>query len=283
MKRTLSVASLLALALLAISCGGGGEPEPDFESVSLEFAALVGDKAFSCEDTFQLGSANTDVTFSELKFYVHDVELVRSNGEVVKVTLDEDEVWQARGVAMLDFEDKTGNCANGTTQTNNTITGKVDGLHDDYTGVNFTLGIPFELNHADVGALPSPLNVPTMFWSWQGGRKFIRLDGRVEEAGLRFHLGSTACQGEGNEVTNCSNPNRADISLDGLDPIGSPIVFDIAKLYENVDLSGSADNQSVGVCMSAPDTVTCEGIFGSLGLSYGDNAGGAVSAFRGME
>ena len=283
MKRMLSITSLLSLSLFAISCGGGGEPEPDFESVSLEFSALVGDAAFSCEDTFQLGSAGTDVTFSDLKFYVHDVELVRSNGDVVPVTLDEDEVWQARGVALLDFEDRSGNCANGTEQTNTTITGKVDGLHDDYTGVNFTLGIPFELNHADVGALPSPLNLPTMFWSWQGGRKFLRLDGRVEDAGLRFHLGSTACQGEGNEVTNCANPNRADISLDGIDPIGSPIVFDIANLYENVNLSGSAENDQVGVCMSAPDSMSCVGNFGALGLPYGDSAGGDATAFRGME
>lgn len=283
MKRTtLLLATLLPLNLLAMSCGGNndGDTEPA-EVVSLEFAALIGDDPFSCDGTFQLGSAQTEVTFSELKFYVHDVELVRSNGDVVPVSLDEDEVWQARGVALLDFEDKTGNCANGTAQTNNTITGTVDGVYDDYTGVNFTLGIPFELNHADVGALPSPLNVPTMFWSWQGGRKFIRLDGRVAEQGLRFHLGSTACQGEGNEVTNCSNPNRADISLQGMDPTSSPIVFDIGALYQDVDLSREEEN--VGICMSAPDTVTCQGIFGSLGLPYGDDAGGEVSAFRAME
>ena len=75
-----------------------------------------------------------------------------------------------RGVALLDFEGDEGECANASAEDKRSgCVGDIDLDASAISGVRFTLGIPFALNHADVGALPSPLNVPTMFWSWQGG------------------------------------------------------------------------------------------------------------------
>ena len=45
-----------------------------------------------------------------------------------------------------------------------------------YSGVRFTMGVPFELNHGDPTVAPSPLNITAMFWNWQGGYKFLKAD-----------------------------------------------------------------------------------------------------------
>lgn len=61
---------------------------------------------------------------------------------------------------------------------NSAVKGKVPAGR--YTAVTFDLGVPFALNHADVASAPSPLNVKAMWWSWQGGYKFVRVDMKTD-------------------------------------------------------------------------------------------------------
>jgi len=44
-------------------------------------------------------------------------------------------------LALLDFEDGTGGCVNGTPDVNDRVAGTVPEGH--YTGLRFTLGVPF--------------------------------------------------------------------------------------------------------------------------------------------
>ncbi len=258
-------------------CGGGVDAEEVTREVSVQFAALANGEDVQCGESYTLGSADTEVTFSYMRFYVHDVHLIRDNGEEVPMMLTTDSDFQHDDVALLDFEDDTGACSNASAATNTTVTGIVTDV-DDYTGVRFTLGVPFDLNHADVGALPSPLNVPSMFWSWQGGRKFIRIDGEVDGKGMRFHLGSTGCMGQGNDVEACTNPNRVEIRLDDVDvSAGQRVALDLDRLFEEVDLT--PDDDSSAVCMSGPNTPACGPMFSSVGLSYDGGPAGAAEAF----
>lgn len=262
---------LLAATSLIMSCGPGedgdeGAEETQTRALELQFEGVVGEQAFSCEETYALGMNQTMAQLTDFKLYVHNVRLMREGGEEVEVTLTPDEKWQADGVALLDFEDKAGACANGTPDVNARVVGEVAD-HDDYVGVKFDVGIPFDLNHADVGALPSPMNITSMFWSWQGGRKFVRIDGKVEEDALRFHLGSTACEGEAGDIKQCGNPNRPEIALEGLDPFADTIAVDAAALFEGVDLT-PAEGKSA-ICMSAPDTPECGPMFSALGMKHG--------------
>src|SRR5690606_33699956 len=106
---------------------------------------------------------------------VSAIELLDGQGNGTPLTLEQDGLWQYEDVALLDFEDGTGLCLDaGTAELNDTVIGSVPA--GDYVGVRFLLGVPFELNHQDVGMAPSPLNVPSMFWTWQGGYKFARVD-----------------------------------------------------------------------------------------------------------
>jgi uncharacterized repeat protein (TIGR04052 family) len=231
-------------------------------SITLRFAARFGENDFACGQSYEgLGTSGATLTPDDLRLYVHNIRLVRADGSEEPLALTQDGAWQHEDLALLDFEDKSGPCSNGTTATRSEVTGEA--AEGPYTGVRFTLGVPFELNHNDVTAAPSPLNLSGMFWSWNGGYKFLRLD---TQEGFRIHLGSTGCQGEVGDISSCDHPNRAEYELTGFDPTTGTIVFDFASLLGGSDLSQNAPNTAEG-CMSAPDDADCEPIFSRLGMA----------------
>jgi cytochrome c peroxidase len=69
-----------------------------------------------------------------------------------------------------------------------------------YAGLEFDLGVPAEMNHADPGRWPAghPLHpvVNGLHWSWQGGYVFAAIEGRwredAEERGFSYHLATDA-------------------------------------------------------------------------------------------
>ena len=71
----------------------------------------------------------------------------------IPVTLDQNN-FQNGEVALLDFEDATGNCE-GTAETNTTVTGTVP--TGTYSGVVFELGVPFDVNHDAFGRANQPV------------------------------------------------------------------------------------------------------------------------------
>lgn len=83
--------------------------------------------------------------------------------------------------------------------------------------LNFTLGVPFESNHANPLKQISPLNISSMFWSWQMGYKFMRIDLSAPDDKFSFHLGSVGCQSASRvraPEMECENANRVPISID---------------------------------------------------------------------
>jgi uncharacterized repeat protein (TIGR04052 family) len=120
-----------------------------------------------------------------------------------------------------------------------------------------------------------------MFWNWQGGYKFIRLEGASTGLpGVVLHLGSTGCTADAEgAVTSCTHPNRPEVELDGADPYGStPIVFDVAALYQGVDLDKNGGGPPG--CMAGADDPDCAGVFANLGLPFSESPGGDGRAFR---
>ncbi|WP_168210814.1 MbnP family copper-binding protein [Persicimonas caeni] len=266
----LLLSALTGLTLMATACGDDASDNDDAapQDVTLRFQGMVGDESFACGQTYAgMGTTDTDVEFHDFKVYVSEVALVTADGAKVPVELAQDGMWQHENVALLDFEDKTGGCANGTAELNDTVVGQVpDG---DYTGVEFVVGVPFELNHDDVATAPAPLNLSSMYWSWAAGYKFLRVDGQTgDTAGFQLHLGSTACEGEQGNVSGCSNPNRIQVSLDDFDPAQDVIAIDAGQLLADLDLS-TKESGEAAVCMSFPDHTDCEQVFDKYGLSFG--------------
>lgn len=240
---------------------------------ALSFEGRVGAEAFSCSKTYAgLGTTTATVEPLDFRFYVHDVRFVRADKSEAKVQLDQDGTWQLDDIALIDFEDKTGTCANGTAPTNTSVKGTV--APGTYTGVKFKLGLPASRNHADVSTAPSPLNLSALFWSWQSGYKFLRVDSRlaigdggVPDGGVpvfNLHLGSSGCTGDPDGGTTvCTNLNLAEVALD-LNPQSDTIVVDYAAVIAGNDLKTNAGGAPG--CMSGTTDPECPAVFTRLGL-----------------
>jgi uncharacterized repeat protein (TIGR04052 family) len=167
------------------------------QAVTLKFDARVGDAPFECDRIYQHRGANFSA--ADFRFYVHDVALIDEAGRAIPVALKQDGRWQQRNLALLDFEDKRGACGNGTSEMRKVIEGEItETPNQRISGVRFTLGVPFALNHQDATIASAPLNLTSLFWNWRGGYKFARIDlmsTRADGSRVPFpiHLGSTGC------------------------------------------------------------------------------------------
>jgi len=264
--------SWLALAwiLLLGSCGS-----PAVRTVTLSFSGRVGDAPFACGMTYpNVGTTHTTFTALDFRFYLHDVALVTADGRSVPLTLTEDGEWQTHGIVLLDFENGNG-CEEGNAPMNLVVRGTVPSDGATYTGARFRLGVPPGMNHLDADNQPSPLNVTSMFWGWADGYKFFRVDGRTtgQPAGMRFHLGATACTGDPRVGTRvCANENDPEITISGLDVDHDTIVADIDGLFAASDLDH--DMGGAAGCMSDVDDPDCTAMFAAIGM------GGTQSLFR---
>lgn len=288
-RSVLSVFSLAMLAVLAAACGDDLEqqqdvdasPEPDapgVQAVTIDFAARVGGEAFQCGQTYDgIGATASAYVASDFRFYVHDVRLIGSAGEV-PVTLDVDEWQTAEGIALLDFEDATADCQTGSAGTHTAVTGTVPA--DTYTGVAFKVGVPFEQNHLDVTTAVSPLNIPALYWAWSSGYKFLKMDGVVNGQGFNLHVGSTGCGTTGTTPPDspCANPNIIEVSLPDFTPGTQTIIADPAPVFADVDVSVNTANTPPG-CQSFPDDPECGTVLPKLGLPYGGNPADTQALF----
>ena len=244
--------------------------------VEIQFKGVVGNDTFACGTTYDdIGTSGAQFLPSDFRLYVSNVRLVTPGGSEVPVQLEQDGVWQYQNVAMLDFENGSGPCTFGNEATNTTVRGTVPAAV--YTGVKFDLGVPFDLNHGNAATAPAPLNFTAMFWSWQLGYKFLRID--TPAGDFNFHLGSTGCQSNGpsQPPTSCSAPNVATVALSGFDPVHSVILADLKALLSQTDVTANTPNTDPG-CMSSPIDPDCGPLFDSLGLNF--PAGTAKSGQR---
>jgi uncharacterized repeat protein (TIGR04052 family) len=253
--------------------GGSGSGVP----AEIAFEARVDGADFVCDTLYEgLGTDDSALQFSDFRLYVHDVEMKNAEGDWVPVELEEAD-FQGEGVVLLDFED----CAEPQTWTE--VLGTLpDG---DYEGLRFTMGVPFEINHANKEVAAPPLNLTTMHWDWQGGYKFLRLDsGQFGPTDWRLHLGSTNCDGDpvAGGTTGCANPNRVQVEFPSFRLGQNRVVADLARLVDGAALSTNQEGTPVG-CMAAPADSDCAPIFDSLGLPFGDAADPGPQTFFTME
>lgn len=228
--------------------GGSDEDVP----VSIQFEARVGKKPFACGEEYTgVGSSNTTVTPTDLRMFVSDLKLITASGKEVAVELSARKPWQGKGVALLDFEDGSGDCGEGNAETNTKVTGKVP--KGSYVGISFTNSVPELLNHGDPAKAVDPLSeFASLSWSWLGGFRFTKVEVREVTESDTFgsavaHIGSTACSGNPKSGTaKCSKPNRNLVLLEDFDPKSSVIVFDVAEVFAETDVTQMAQCHSTG-------------------------------------
>lgn len=269
-------ASALMAACSSLSSFSSSQP------VEIKFAGAINGQPFACGQNYaNVGTTRSTITPSDFRFYVSEVNLVRKDGSTVPVQLNQDGVWQHQNVALIDFENGSGPCRNGTAATNTSVRGTVP--VGDYVGVALTVGVPFALNHQDPTIAPSPMNLTAMFWNWQGGYKFIKFDtsstgispnkpaaanvvGPV--TGYSVHLGSTVCASPARTQAPqaCQNPNRVAVRFDQFDAKSNVVVADMGAVLAQANVDVNAPGSAAG-CMSAPDDADCPPIMNALGLN----------------
>lgn len=267
MKHVLTTCALLALSTPAFAD----------QSVTIDFVAEIGGKPFSCTETYDgLGSTDASVTGTDYRMFVSAPALVHSDGSLQPIALEQDGKWQLDDVALLDFEDGTGGCnGTGNPDMNTSLRGTVP--EGDYAGLAFTIAVPFEQNHGDPTLAPAPLNATSMFWNWQGGFRFVRIDlvptDKTEQGpkGWFLHLGSTLCDAASKteSPSACANPNHVPVLFTGFDPETNVVVVDPAPVVAGADMRVNAPETSPG-CMSFPGDADCVTVMEKLGLPYGD-------------
>ena len=269
------------LPLLLAACGGGSgsstppTPEPTGpQKIAIEFAAQAGTTAVQCGTRLTgVGSGKVNAELRDLRFYVSNVALINAQGQAVPLTLDAND-WQSQDVALIDLEDASGTCAEaGTPAVNSLVQGTVPA--GNYRGLQWTVGVPARLNHSDHASAGKPLDIQAMAWSWQAGRKFVKIEINPEggvarpapaAAGKTFfvHIGSTGCTGNPvtGETVSCARPNRMDVEFPTFDPARQKVVLDVAQLWQGSDVS--QDGGGAMGCMSGATDPECPAIFQAL-------------------
>jgi len=204
-------------------------------------------KATDCSDMFairirfhtQMQPLDYGFVVDDLRFYLHKLELLGSDGQVFSIHLDSSST--NRGIALVDLS------RDSTAVINGWVSG--DARSENIHSLGFTLGVPFASNHANPLHAEKPLNESSMYWVWQQGYKFFKLDIRaLSGQDFSFHMGSAGCESASAlrpPSLNCSYPNRARIVL------GVP---DLQNLVVGVDpwlVLTTMQEQQVQLCSAA--------------------------------
>lgn len=207
----------------------------------------------SCQAT----SNKADWQITTLRFFLSDVEL-RKGDKWYPVSLVMND-WQTGSVGLISL--LTPGCH--SEQLNNILVFNSDIDLKDADGVRLVLGVPFELNHLNPLQQPSPLNLPAMFWSWQLGHKFLRLDMQSPDGGWAFHLGSIGCQSASrmrSPSQPCAQPNRVSFELPV--PNSKQLVLDLDVLLQGIDM-----DQMQSCMFQSPELPSCEQLLTNLQTS----------------
>jgi uncharacterized repeat protein (TIGR04052 family) len=271
--------ALLAATLALSACASTQPPAQGVQNFTIRFDARAGESSIRCGQSLTgIGSTGASVALQDFRVYVSNFRLISRTGAETPLRLTPDGAFQSDRVALLDFENASGNC-NGNAATHTSVEGRAPA--GDYVGLVFDLGVPVDLNHQDPTLAAAPLNFSALTWPWRYGYKFTTIDletGRApgasqmghEASGFSIHLGSVEC-GEGSPrtppETPCAAPNRPSFRLDAFNPQTQMVVLDLAALLANTDVTVN-DPGSASGCMSTADDDDCVAIMDRLGLSF---------------
>ena len=230
--------ALVLASIFLASCGAGTTP------VEIRFGIADADAA----------------TPRSLQFYVHAIELINEHGKPKPFRFAAAAPWQSERVALIDL------AGDSATARHASIQGSVAGGAATYSGIRLTVGVPFELNHANPLTAAAPLDRGEMFWNWQSGHKFLRADLAVAGHEWAFHVGSTGCSSASAlrpPAQPCAQPNEMHIELKG-DPLKGVVRLRLQSLVA----AAQAANY-VGCTGDYQVDPACKDAFATTGLQPG--------------
>lgn len=234
------MSSVLALliAVILLGCSPALVNDDSTHFFSLRVQPYANGEVIGCDYTFEYSDSSW--TIDKLAFFLSSVEIKSRSTDQWKAIELKTNKWQSNGIGLLWFNT---HCDRQTPQ--NTELALVMS-HEDWkkaSAVRFELGVPFTMNHLNPVTQESPLNIPDMFWTWQAGHKFLRLDLMSQNTGENkawsYHLGSLGCKSASSlraPAQPCKTPNRFPIEV-SLDTSSNEFVFDINSLLSGVQVN----------------------------------------------
>ena len=228
-----------------------------------------------CQSTFIAGEDKKTWFVEQLQFFIHDIQFSSENSAWEKVNLLPN-FYQVDNSVLLGK-----NCrqTKPTSSLDSAGNWQVE-FHSDTkitanSRMKFTLGLPFASNHLNPISQKSPLNLPSMFWVWQTGHKFMRLELASSNEQWLFHLGSTGCQSASvmrapKERCRYSNVFHFEVPAVKNNSKQFVLNLNLAELLNKVTLDSSSS------CQSARDSESCQQLF--LNLSTTNSSTEAIGA-----
>lgn len=260
---------LFVAAISFVSCSSDAD-NTVANNVTLEFnntfknITIILGNATSTSATANTSAAGQVHHFSELKYVISNIRLVKDNGNEVPYNVNDLDkgaavINQAK-IASLSYV--LSNIPSGT-----------------YTQIKFGLGIKLEQNTLDQLRFPNfyaaaGANDTAMHWEWGSGYRFTKIEGfyDVDNKTMSIHTGSTVegTNGDSSTYTQGVNAYRditLDLSTNAIVGIKAPkikIKADFDKL-----LSGKVNTITLGAGNATPNTHTALQM-----VKFVDNLGG---------
>jgi len=188
MKKQTKNLLLLVSATMLASCGSDNE-KPIYGNLTLHFnntfknATIVLGDAGSSEATKNTSAAGQIHHFSELKYVISNIRLVKTSGEEVSYHVGDLD----RGAVVID---------QAKPQTLDFALADIPA--GEYYAIKFGLGVKSDLNTLDEERFPkfyaeAGANDTKMMWEWGTGYRFVKIEGfyGADNAELSIHTGST--------------------------------------------------------------------------------------------
>jgi len=214
----------------------------------LTFIPVVNGQPIMCEDGFLVNEQKWRL--KSFQFYISKIKL---NGEMQNINYDGNLKEVNNRLALV------GGACRG--ELNWQI--ELNSEPELKSVLEFELAVPFELNHKNPLTAQFPLNQPDMFWTWQLGHKFLRLDlvNQTEKGeNWSFHLGSTGCDSASvmrSPKSPCKNPNRVSFSIKDFES-NKPIYIAFNNLVSGLELSKRNS------CMGDLNQSACSALYQNL-------------------
>jgi hypothetical protein len=169
LKYTTLFLSLLTLSATVTSCDD--DDSPSVGAVDMEFENVAGSTAVQLNSTTPYTTAAGDqFTITTLRYYISNIKLKRADGT---------EFVQPESYYLID----QGIESSRKFSIPNVPVG-------DYNGITFTIGVDSVRNVS--GAQTGALSPSDMFWIWDTGYIYTKLEGRSTQSstgGIIFHIG----------------------------------------------------------------------------------------------
>ena len=214
------VFALLITGVLFFTACNDDTPSGETGKVTLEFENVFDGNAFTIGDTYTISNGD-EIIPSKLLYYISNVSFTNDDGSETYAVPESYYLLDATDAASLEIEiNEVPNAA--------------------YTKVNFMIGVDSTRNVS--GAQDGALDVVNgMFWSWNMGYIFMKMEGTVQDSiDFRHHIGGFTWNADNVKIVETNVPTGSSIIVNGSESTAHFMV-DFAEYFKSpVDLDVAA-------------------------------------------